>query len=76
MSGRKISNTSHTSGAEPEEDVTFTEPDLALCNKDRLLQYEENILMMKEGVDLLRLKERQQTVRTHKIYLIISVKLF
>ncbi len=40
-----------------ERDITV------MASKDGLLPYEESLLMMREGVDLLRLKERNQTVR-------------
>ena len=45
-----------------DHDPVSLENELLLAGKDRLLNYEESLLLMREGVDLLRLKERNQAV--------------
>ena len=52
--------------------IAGLEQEIALTSRDKLLPYEDTIIMMREGVELVRLRERQQTVSSsvyHCIYI-------
>jgi hypothetical protein len=47
---------------ESEEDMYGLDKDSLVTGRDKLLSYEDSVFMMRDGVELINLKERQHTV--------------
>ncbi|KAK2140928.1 hypothetical protein LSH36_1204g01012 [Paralvinella palmiformis] len=56
-------NNSKTSpDADADEEIYVLNKESIMPNKEKLLSYEDSLIMMREGMELIKLKERQQSI--------------